>query len=169
MNHIRPTTQAPDLSIDLTGADHWSLSKQAPETFTMIVFYRGLHCPKCQEQLEDLNGKLDTFKGLGVNILALSMDNKETAQETHEKWDIKDIQLGYGLEQDAARGWGLFFSQKADGEVFCEPGLFLVKPDGTLYSSSVQTMPFARPHSDDIINAIKFIKQKDYAAGGSVE
>jgi hypothetical protein len=52
--------------------------------------------------------------------------------------------------------------------LFSEPGLFLVRPDGTLYFATVQTMPFARPHFDDIVKAIDFVLAKDYPARGEV-
>ena len=51
-------------------------------------------------------------------------------------------------------------------EKFSEPGLFLVKPDGTLYAAFIQTMPFARPPLDQLLGAIDFIKEKDYPARG---
>jgi hypothetical protein len=47
-----------------------------------------------------------------------------------------------------------------------EPGLFLIRPDGTLYCSSVQTMPFARPHVGDVLQAIAFITEKNYPPRG---
>jgi hypothetical protein len=50
--------------------------------------------------------------------------------------------------------------------LFSEPGLFLVRPDGTLYYAAVQTMPFARPHFDELIGALDFAIAKDYPARG---
>ncbi len=63
-----------------------------------------------------------------------------------------------------AREWGLYVSTSRgmtsagvdEPPLFAEPGLFLVKPDGTLYWGSVSTMPFARPHFADIGGAIDF-------------
>lgn len=52
---------------------------------------------------------------------------------------------------------------------FSEPGVFLVRPDGTLYFSRVQTMPFARPHFADILSAIDMVVAKSYPARGEVE
>src|SRR5262249_46115017 len=47
-----------------------------------------------------------------------------------------------------------------------EPGLFLVRPDRTLYFASVQTMPVARPHFTDILAALDFVTAKNYPACG---
>lgn len=49
---------------------------------------------------------------------------------------------------------------------FSEPGLFLIRPDGTLFASTVQTMPFARPKFDDLLGAIQFVIKNDYPARG---
>jgi len=36
----------------------------------------------------------------------------------------------------------------------------------SLYYGSVQTMPFARPHFDELLQAIDFAIEKDYPARG---
>ncbi len=50
--------------------------------------------------------------------------------------------------------------------LFAEPAVYLVRPDGTLYYGAVQTMPFARPHFDELLAAIDFVVAKDYPARG---
>ncbi len=52
--------------------------------------------------------------------------------------------------------------------MFVEPGLFLVRPDGTLFWSTVQTMPFARPHFAEVLGAINFALEINYPARGEV-
>ena len=52
--------------------------------------------------------------------------------------------------------------------MFSEPGLFLVRPDGTLYFASVQTMPFSRPRFADILGALDFVIANDYPGRGEV-
>lgn len=38
--------------------------------------------------------------------------------------------------------------------------------DGTLYYGAVQTMPFARPHFDELLVALDFALDKNYPARG---
>jgi hypothetical protein len=74
------------------------------------------------------------------------------------------------------RTWGLYISSSRgktsagveEPALFTEPGLFLVRSDGTLYFASVQTMPFARPHFDEILQALDFVIANDYPARGEV-
>lgn len=166
---ILPKKKTPSLEIDLINGTKWVLEKQAPKNFTLLLFYRGLHCPKCKEQLEELKGYLKDFSDKGVNLVAISMDTEKRAKITSEKWDIESIPLGYNLSETSAKEWGLYISNAisdSEPDVFSEPGLFLVKPDGTLYSASIQTMPFARPQFDDLLDAIDFILEKEYPARG---
>jgi hypothetical protein len=51
-------------------------------------------------------------------------------------------------------------------KLFAEPGLFLTKPDGTLYWASISTMPFARAYFGEIAQAIDFALSKNYPARG---
>jgi hypothetical protein len=44
--------------------------------------------------------------------------------------------------------------------------VYLIRPDGSLYYGAVQTMPFARPHFDELLSAIDFAVAKDYPARG---
>ncbi len=44
---LMPRQPVPSLDVPTVGGGTWSLSGQTPEKFTMIVFYRGLHCPIC--------------------------------------------------------------------------------------------------------------------------
>jgi hypothetical protein len=48
--------------------------------------------------------------------------------------------------------------------LFSEPGIFLMRPDRTLYWASVQSMPLARPHFRGILSALDFAIAKDYPA-----
>ena len=166
---IKPTQEVPDLKLPLINDTKWSLYDQDSKAFTMLVFYRGLHCPVCKKYLEELQTKIDTFKDKGVNVVAASMDSEKRAKISTEKWDIESIPLAYEMSESKAREWGLYISnaiKDAEPEVFSEPALFLINKDGTIYSSSIQTMPFARPGFDDLLKSIDFILKEEYPARG---
>ena len=69
-NKLMPDTQAPALSLPLVGGGTWSLADQTPKNFTMVIFYRGLHCPVCKMYLTKLNGLIDMAAAAGVNVVA---------------------------------------------------------------------------------------------------
>ena len=171
MTQLIPGQTVPDLDLPLTIDARFELSKQQPEAVTMLVFYRGKHCPICKKYLEELGSKLDKFTALGATPFAISMDSKDRAMVAHEEWATHDLPLAYDLSEEQAREWGLFLSTKRDGsdepELFSEPGLFLIKPDGTLYFEEVQSAPFARPPLDEMLSAIEFVLENDYPARGT--
>ncbi len=168
---LTPAAAAPDLDLPLTIKARFVLSDQHPDAFTMLVFYRGSHCPICKQYLTELGGRLGDFTSRGVNVFAISMDSPERAATAHEEWDTHDLPLAHSLSEDQAREWGLFLSEaRADSkepEVFSEPGLFLLKPDRSVFFEVVQSAPFTRPDLDQLLESIDFIADKDYPTRGT--
>ena len=171
---LKPRKPVPALEFDTAGGDRWSLAAQKPQNFTMVVFYRGLHCPVCRKYTAELNGMIGEFDKRGVSTVITSTDARERAEQAKTQWGLPNLTVGYGVSIDKAREWGLYVSTSRgvtslgieEPPLFAEPGLFLMKPDGTLYWGSVATMPFARPHFNDIAGAIDFALSKNYPARG---
>jgi len=73
-----------------------------------------------------------------------------------------------------AREWGLYVSTSRgvtsigieEPALFSAPGAFIVRPDGTLCYSAVQSMPFARPHFDALFAAPDFALAENYPDRG---
>ena len=167
-----PRQKTPSLAVQTVDGETFNLHERMPDKFTMIVFYRGVHCPVCKIQLRDLRDKLDEFSQRGVDVIAISADTEDRARRAKSEWNVGNVRIGYGLELSVAREWGLFVSSARKGSdepaLFTEPAIYLIQPDATLYFGSVQTMPFARPHFADIIKGIDFVLSKDYPARGEV-
>ena len=171
---LMPRKPVPALEFELVGGGRWSLAAQMPQNFTMVVFYRGLHCPICRKYTSELNGMIGEFDRRGVSTVITSNDTQERAQEAKDKWGLPNLAIGYGVPVEKSREWGLYVSTSRgmtsagieEPPLFAEPGLFLVKPDRTLYWASLSTMPFARPHFPEIAAAIDFAVSKNYPARG---
>jgi peroxiredoxin len=175
MKVLKPREAVPALEVEtLDGA--WSLAQQSPENFTMIVFYRGLHCPICSKYMAELNKLSGDFAEMGISILAASSDTRERAEQANQDWGLGTLNVGYGVSAEQARDWGLHRSAGRgktsigieEPAEFSEPGLFIVRADGTLYWAQISTMPFARPHFREIIGAMKFAMDNDYPARGEL-
>ncbi|WLD57345.1 AhpC/TSA family protein [Salinispirillum sp. LH 10-3-1] len=173
---LLPRQPVPALQVSLTDGGQFDLAAETPQHFTMLVFYRGHHCPICMAYLRTLNELRSEFEARGVNVLALSSDGLERAKATEDKIKLDGLRLGYGLPLAKASEWGLFLSAgKGKTSIgieepaqFSEPGLFLVRSDGTLYYSSVQSMPFVRPDFAALLKTIDFVIDKDYPARGEL-
>ena len=171
-----PRQQVPSLDVPTVGGERWSLSAQTPENFTLMVFYRGFHCPICSSYLGDLEKKLPEFEKRGVGVVTVSSDVQERAERAKTEWNLENLTVGFDLDLQKAREWGLYISTSRgltstgveEPAMFSEPALYLVRPDGTLYFGSVQTMPFARPNFREVLSAIDFVLAKGYPARGEV-
>lgn len=174
VNALMPREAVPSLKVPLTSGGEFDLKNSDAENFTLVVFYRGLHCPICAVYLTELERLAGDYAERGVNIIAVSSDEEDRANDMAEKIKADKIKMGYGLNLQNARDWGLYISTSRgktsigieEPELFSEPGVFLVKPDGTLFYGSTQTMPFARPPFKDLLGAIDFSLANDYPARG---
>lgn len=165
-----PTTPAPDLTLPLVGGGQFTLAEQRPERFTLVVFYRGLHCPICRGYLAQLDRALGDLADAGAtSVVAVSGDDKAHAERSVKEWGLGDLRVGYGQSVESMREWGLFVShgiKEPEPELFGEPGVFLVRPDGSIYMAVVNSMPAARPRIEDLVEAIQFFADNDYPARG---
>ena len=174
MSRALPRQPAPELQVPTLSGTPWSLADAMPQRFSLIVFYRGLHCPICATYIAELNKLLPEFSTRGVETIALSSDTEERARQAQTKWALLQLTVGHSLTIGTARTWGLYISSGRgvtsagveEPALFSEPGVFLVRRDRTLYWASVQSMPFARPHFRDILGALDFVIAKDYPARG---
>ena len=169
-----PRQAVPPLLVPTLDHGLFRLSEDAATNFTLVVFYRGLHCPICMKYLLELGRLLPEFEKRGVKVVAISSDVRERAQAMADKLNSPGLRLGHDLSLTTAREWGLFISTSRgttsigieEPALFSEPGVFIVRPDGTLYYGAVQTMPFARPHFDELLAALDFALAKNYPARG---
>jgi len=167
---VRPAGPAPELEVLLLGGGTYRLADSRPERFTMIVFFRGLHCPGCQAQLTELAGRLDEIRAAGLELIVVSAETTERTQRLRDEWELGNLPLAYGLTEERMRAWGLFVSTGIDdGEppLFNEPGVFLVRPDGTVYYEAILSMPLGRPKLDDLLHGVAFWTENDYPARGA--
>jgi len=171
---LSPTRPVPTLSLPLSrggSTDDLALGTGADGRFTLIAFFRGLHCPVCRKQLTELDRRLAEMREAGIGrVLAVSMETPERSEQLIREWGLADLPVAHGLGERAARDWGLYLSaaiKTGEAPLFNEPGLFVLDSDGTLFWSSVSTMPFGRPPLDDVLAGLAFVQKSDYPARGA--
>ncbi len=171
---LMPREIVPALTLPTLDHGTFDVLNDASERGTVICFYRGLHCPICANYLTELEKRSADFAERGVKTIAISSDGEQRTRDMADKIGAKDLRFAYDLPLDKAREWGLFISTGRgktsigieEPDLFAEPGLFMVQPDGKLYYASVQTMPFVRPHFSELVSALDFAIEKNYPARG---
>lgn len=169
MHVIKPNTPAPALSLPVVGGEAWELHNSPADFMNVVVFYRGRFCNICQAFLMDLDFKLGALRKLGAEVVAVSVEPRHKAEEVKKDWNLWSLPVAYDFPISEAEAWGLHVSHarnRWEPEVFVEPGLFLVRPDGSLYASIIATMPFVRPTAAELLASLAFIKDNDYPARG---
>lgn len=158
-----PRMRLPSVSggeVQLGGEGGWQVA----------VVYRGRHCPLCRKYLKTLDRLLDDFRGIGAEVIAVSGDPRERAQEeaTEENWRFP---VACELSQDQMRELGLYISEPRSAQetdrLFPEPGLFVTNPEGRVHIVDISNAPFARPDLQALLNGLKFIQEKNYPIRGT--
>jgi len=169
-----PRQLAPELAVPTLFHGAFDLASDRPERMTLVCFYRGLHCPICANYLKDLERLTPSFQERGVKTIAISSDDESRARQMAEKIGADQLRIGFGLPLSEARRWGLYISSTRgktsigieEPALFSEPGLFLVRPDLSIYYLSIQSMPFVRPNFGEMVQALDFVIKNDYPARG---
>ena len=171
---LMPCQPAPSLAVPTLDHGRFDLATETPPRMSLVVFYRGLHCPICATYLRELERLTPAFAERGVTTVAISSDGPERAREMARKIGASALRIGHSLGLQAAHDWGLYVSSSRgktslgieEPALFSEPGVFLLRPDRSVYWLSVQSMPFARPHFAELVQALDFVIQHDYPARG---
>ncbi|WKD49692.1 peroxiredoxin-like family protein [Microbulbifer spongiae] len=169
-----PRQPVPRLVLETLASGTFDLTRDNPQFATLVVFYRGLHCPICATYLKELGRVSPECLERGVKTIAISSDNENRANKMAEKVGFPELRIGYDLPLSVAKQWGLYLSSGhgktsigiEEPALFSEPGVFLVRKDCTLYFAIVQTMPFVRPHFKEILGALQFVQENHYPARG---
>lgn len=164
-----PGRPAPPLEFDLLDGTRFRLAERRPRTFTMVVFYRGHHCPVCRVQLRDLDRRIADFSPRGVDVVAVSVDDRDRAERSRGEWPVERVPIGFGVEIETLRSWGLYISGAYGPDMperFGEPGVFLIASDGILHYAAVTSMPFGRPRAEDLVPGIDYLLQHPDTAFG---
>lgn len=169
-----PRKKVPALAVPTLDGNDFDITTGSGERGTLVVFYRGLHCPICAKYLRELDKLVGDFNERGLNVIAISSDEQDRAEAMAEKIHAQNLRFGYGLDLNVARDWGLYISTSRgktslgieEPALFSEPGVFMVSPDQSLYFAQTSTMPFVRPNFAELVGALDWIIENKYPARG---
>lgn len=167
---LTPDAPAPELKLPLVGGGEFDLAAENPENFTMVLFYRGYHCPVCKNYLGGLVASLKDYEAAGFSVVVASMNGEELAQKSVDEWELGDLRVAHSLSVDQAKDWGLWISKAfkdVEQDIFVEPGLFWVRPDGRLYLADISNMPWARPDLKMLLSKVSYALENNYPARGT--
>jgi len=155
---------------DLDNSDVNLVDRVSDKPWKMIVVYRGQHCPKCTEQLNELATMHDDFASAGVEVVAVSGDSEEQLKKHLEKIDV-NFPLYYNLTIEQMTDLGLYISEpRSDAETdhpFAEPCIIVLNEDNQVQMLDKSNSPFVRPSLKQVLGGIKFSRENDYPIRGT--
>ena len=147
--------------MDVGGArDGWSL----------FIVYRGKHCGRCKKYLNGLEAMKGSWEQAGFEIAVVSADPEEKAAADRAEYGWS-FNIGYDLSEAQMRELGLYVSDPLTPDEtdrrFAEPGIFCVRPDGTIQIAAISNGPAARPDLAELLDGMVFTITNDKPARGS--
>jgi len=157
------------MTLPLAGKEKMVTIGGAKPRWTMFFVYRGRHCPRCKRFLNKLNAVLpDWTAHLDVIVASADTGEKAIADRDEFGWDFD---LCYGLKEDQMRALGLYVSAPlSEAETtnnFAEPGVFAIRPDGTLMLVDISNGPAARPDLEELLDGMIFNIENDRPTRGT--
>lgn len=142
-------------------SDHW----------TLLVVYRGKHCPRCKKYLNILNDMRQDWFDAGFAVAAVSADTGEKAAADQREFGWQ-FDLGYDLSEAQMHSLGLYVTDPLTpaetDRRFAEPGIFVLRNDGSLVLVAISNGPSARPELAELLDGMIFTKANDRPPRGLV-
>ncbi len=155
--------KAPDFTVaavlgDGTIVDEFSFSETTKGKYALVFFYPLDFTFVCPSELIALDHRMDAFKALGVEVIAVSIDS----QFTHNAWRktaINDGGIGevkYTMAADISHDICKAYDVESDAGVAFR-GAFIIDKNGDVRSQIVNDLPLGR-NMDELIRIFEALQ-----------
>jgi len=143
--------KAPDFILQDDQGGKFKLSGQRGQKL-LLVFYPGDNTPVCTRQLCDYRDGVESFAGLGVNVVGISNDGAES----HRKFKAKH-QLPFTLLSDPDLRVAGQYGCK--GLLGMKRAVFLLDEAGVIRYMHIETLALFRRTREELLQIIAGLKQ----------
>ena len=145
----------PKLEVPAVGGGTIALPAALAGSWGVVLIYRGAWCPFCNAQLASFASEKEALDGLGVKVVALSVDDEATSAATVAKNHLQ-FPVGHSAEADAiAAATGAFVNPSRR---FLEPAGFVLAPDGTVKAAAYATSAIGRLMAKDVVGFVGYMQ-----------
>ena len=153
---LRPGDPFPELMISTIGGGALTLPDVFAGDFAVVLFYRGAWCPYCNAQLRAFERAGQTLRDVGIQVAALSVDDKETTAALVAKHQLT-FPVGYGADPKVVAALtGAFVNP--DPEYLQSTG-FVLDPAGNVVVSVYSSGAIGRLVPDDVIGLVRYLRE----------
>lgn len=152
---LHPGDTFPRLTLTVVGGDTVTVADTFDGGFGVVLFYRGSWCPYCNAQLRSFQRAKQTLAGLGVGVVALSVDDETTTAALIDKHKLT-FPVGYGADAAAlAELTGAFVNP--DPHYLQSTG-FVLAPDGKVIVSVYSSGAIGRLVPEDVAGLVRYVR-----------
>lgn len=157
VGQIAPDFEAMDINDNTV-----NLKKLIEEKKTILLFYRGSWCPRCNIQLANLSRDYSKFKNLNTQIIAVSNESIDKGKILIEKKDLPFILLsdpkleGIDIYDVRVKNRDMYARMKRQ-EIFAIPAIFIIDKKGIIRYSYIGKNYRDRPKNDKLLAILKEI------------
>jgi peroxiredoxin len=145
----------PSISIELVSGVRLNLPADLAGSFSVVLLYRGAFCPYCNAQLAGFARAASTLAELGVQVVALSVDDRPTSAALVEKLRLP-FAVGYGADADAIAGvTGAYVNESRH---HLQTTGFILDPNGRVLTAVYSSGAIGRLVADDVVGFIRYLK-----------
>lgn len=124
--------------------------------FGVVLVYRGAWCPFCNAQLTAFSRAQDSLDGLGIKVVALSVDDEQSSEELVDK---RHLNFPVAHSADADEVAELLGSYVNDEPKFLQSTGFVLAPDGTVLTAVYSSGAIGRLLPDDVVGLVRHAKE----------
>ena len=145
----------PKLTIPAVGGGAITLPDAFAGSWGVALIYRGAWCPFCNGQLAGFAAEKAALDGLGIKVVALSVDDEATSAATVAKNHLQ-FPVGHSANADAvASATGAFVNQNPH---YLQPASFVLAPDGTVKAGVYATSAIGRMVARDVVGFVGYLQ-----------
>ncbi len=145
----------PKLTIPAVGGGAIALPDALAGSWGVIVIYRGAWCPFCNAQLAGYAAEKQALDGLGIKVVALSVDDEATSAATAAR-NYLHFPVGHSADVDAvAAATSAFVNANPR---YLQPAGFVLDPEGTVRASAYASNAIGRMLAKDVVGFVGYLQ-----------
>ena len=154
MSRLRNGQLFPSLEVPAAGGGAISLPDDLAGSYGVVLIYRGSWGPYCNAQLATFSRAHGALTGLGVKVVALSVDGEETSAALAAKHKL-GFPVGHGADAGkVAAATGAYVN---DDPHYLQSTGFVLSPDGTVRVAVYSSDAIGRLVADDVAGYIRYL------------
>jgi peroxiredoxin len=153
---LRPGDTFPELTLTVARGKTVKVPETLAGQFGVVLFYRGAWCPYCNAQLRAFQRASPTLADVGVQVVALSVDDEATTADLVAKHGLT-FPVGFGADARAVADLtGAFVNPDP---VYLQSTGFVLDPAGKVVVSVYSSGAIGRLVPDDVAGLVRYVRE----------